>query len=225
MTTKGPRWNDIRQGAVPKLRHIAQSVATTDHISDGNYLQLKTEKEKFWCHVVPLNIHQRYQSKLHNSFAIVCNIGTEVSDLCVWDNKYLKVTSRIQPINNIYGYFFTNEVTANNLTQTNRNISQNQMYTNLLIEKINKVFPCYIGSEEIAMNNILHLALQNYTESYEYIYINYTATLKNFIHDISGCELAFKLNKELEKSTEFECKAQFDLKKDIFYIKIVAKKG
>ncbi len=124
MTTNYPKkWSSILQGNIPKFRHSIEPISIKETIVNGKYMQMECPQDPIWCHIVPLNLHQKQNGILCNFFAIVCNVNIKEFDLCAWNHKYLKISSRLQPINSDltmhkYGYFFAKEITKHNLLKT-----------------------------------------------------------------------------------------------------------
>ncbi len=106
------------QGNVPRLREIIEPIKISEMFLHGKYVQSEHKKEPIWCHVIPLNLHQKQKGLIHNFFGIVCNINVEIFDIGVWNNKYIKINSSLQPINKRYGYFFAKEITQTTLLNT-----------------------------------------------------------------------------------------------------------
>lgn len=119
MSTNYPRkWSQIIQGKVPRLRHIVEPISIDEVFIDGRYEQRIRRLEPIWCHIVPLNLHQKQTGVISNFFGLVCNIETNLFDVCIWDERYVRIKSFMQPINNRYGYLFGKEISKKKLLKT-----------------------------------------------------------------------------------------------------------
>ncbi|QEK38049.1 hypothetical protein FZC35_01515 [Candidatus Cytomitobacter indipagum] len=119
MSTNYPnKWNSILQGEMPRFRDFIEPIFIDEVFVDGKYVQKVTKMEQIWCHMAPLNLHQKQTGVIQNFFGIVCNLDTKHFSMAAWNDKYVKVNSFLQPINNRYGYLFAKEIRSQSIFAT-----------------------------------------------------------------------------------------------------------
>ncbi|USO00653.1 MAG: hypothetical protein H6845_02465 [Alphaproteobacteria bacterium] len=105
-----------------QFRDVVSTFKIEEFTRNGKYFQKLIDCKKLICCVKPLTLHQRQNGFIDNFFVVICNIDTETFDLCLWNDKYLKIQSYIHPIQNSYrskyGYFLSKEVHKDTIMRT-----------------------------------------------------------------------------------------------------------